>query len=237
MRRLFIWVIGFCALCVPAVVLGSPKIIINNLDVTGIRGQSFDNVKVTFDAEGNVLISAPQYKLVDVNRGGGTGATPPPLPSVQQVSKTVSDTTPVPGKLPVPPVSHVAKGPYHYDRNTLPDGKTPTYLVVTFNEPGSFGYNVDVYINGQFVKEFKQRQGQHTLDVSKYLERGRNPVLYRLVRTADTGKSPTASVALMFSKLTGRQDGKIELSGEYSPLTIQSSDGSTTEYNTNINVP
>ena len=53
------------AMLLSSTAYAAPSVIFNGIDVTGASNQVFTNVTVEFDANGNVILTAPQYKLVD----------------------------------------------------------------------------------------------------------------------------------------------------------------------------
>ena len=120
--------------------------------------------------------------------------------------------------------------------DTLPDTVKPTYIIATFDSPGLLGHNVDVYVNGQFVKTFYQGTAQQTYDISAFLHRGKNTIQYRMIMAADSGTSSRATVEFSLAKLTGKQGNAIELTGQYATLKINGIDGAKT-YSVDVMVP
>ena len=208
----------------PLMAIGAPTVTINGYNVTGITNQKFENVAVEFDASGNIIISAPNYKLVE-------GPTKPVNNGV-----TVESVFPSTSPSTTSVAPSVAGEAVHYDRNALPDLTNPTYLVAQFSEVGLLGYHVDVYINGKYIKELKQNNGQQTMDVSKYLVSGKNTVQYRLVRSADVGVSMTAYVELWFAKLEDRNGTSLNLAGQYGEMKIMGKNGETS-YTVELTAP
>ncbi|MBR4986112.1 MAG: hypothetical protein IKY83_10285 [Proteobacteria bacterium] len=107
----------------------------------------------------------------------------------------------------------------------LPEPGKPTYLVAFFDSPGLLGYNVDVYINGKFIKTMMQSESQTSFDITQYLVKGKNTLQYQMSMAADAGSYSKASVVLSLSKLTARQGNAIELTGQYARQYIRASDG------------
>ena len=102
-------------------------------------------------------------------------------------------------------------------------------MLALFNAPGLLGYNVDVLVNGQFVKTLVQGQSQQTCDISRYLVKGsENSIQYRMVMAADSGTSSKATVSLSLAKATHAQGAAVELTGEYAPIVIRGLDGAKT---------
>ncbi len=52
----------------------TPRLSLNGVDITGVRDQRFENCTVTIDANGNIQLHAPQYK-VEVQTPSATAAT------------------------------------------------------------------------------------------------------------------------------------------------------------------
>ena len=60
-----------------AVPLGAAEVYLNGVQITGAKDQVIDKAKVTLDKNGNVHISAPDYKVREVG-APGPGTSPPP---------------------------------------------------------------------------------------------------------------------------------------------------------------
>jgi hypothetical protein len=53
------------------------------------------------------------------------------------------------------------------------------YYIVSFtNRPGATQYNIEVYINGKFVRRIRSKARQVTMKVTKYLKKGKNEVMF-----------------------------------------------------------
>jgi hypothetical protein len=63
-----------------AVPAGAVEVYLNGVLITGAKDQVIDKAKVTLDKDGNVHISAPDYKVREVSAPGAPGAdtSPPP---------------------------------------------------------------------------------------------------------------------------------------------------------------
>ena len=55
---------------------------------------------------------------------------------------------------------------------------TQRYWIVTEKKPGRTQYDVDVYINGQWVRKFLDDERHSVLEVSKFLKVGPNKVMF-----------------------------------------------------------
>ena len=60
---------------------GAVEVYLNGVQITGAKDQVIDKAKVTLDKNGNVHISAPDYKVREVGTPGapGPGTSPPPV--------------------------------------------------------------------------------------------------------------------------------------------------------------
>jgi hypothetical protein len=52
------------------------------------------------------------------------------------------------------------------------------YLVSFTNRPGAAQYDVEVYINGKFVRRIRSKARQVTMKVTKYFKKGKNEVMF-----------------------------------------------------------
>jgi hypothetical protein len=107
---------------------------VNGVRADGLRDFSFTDVDVRVDAEGNVWVDAPKYKVSVAD-----GEAPPP-----QAGQPVA---------------------------------AATWWLVT-EDNGSTGHVVDVYVNGEKVKELRSGESQLILDVSPWMRTGTNVVAF-----------------------------------------------------------
>ena len=211
MRAYFLWAVLAAVFAVPSFVWASPTVTLNGVDVTGVKNQRLTNVTVEFDGSGNIVLTAPQYRIVEQSSSG------PVPPSATRPAEFVASADTV-----VPSAGNAGLA-------RLPDDGNPTYVLALFNAPGLLGYNVDVLVNGQFVKTLVQGQSQQTCDISRYLVKGsENSIQYRMVMAADSGTSSKATVCLSLAKATHAQGAAVELTGEYAPIVIRGLDGAKT---------
>lgn len=161
--------------CWLAAVALAGKVYVNGVDVTGLQGQTFEDVTVTFDQNGDIRVVAPGYEIQVVDpatvpsagepverpvRAGGLAETAPPSPT----------TTPD----PAPPM-----------QSGLPEGR---WWLVT-EDDASKGHEVEVFVNDQLVRTVRSGEPQVIEDVGPWLRRGRNEV--RMVSTSDAGGGGT----------------------------------------------
>lgn len=116
---------------------------VNGVRADGLRDFSFTSVDVRVDAEGNVWVDAPKYK----------------------VSVADSEAAPPKAGEPVAPA---------------------TWWLVT-EDNGSGGHLVDIYVNGQKVKELKSGESQLIMDVSPWMRTGANVVAFNARAGAPSG--------------------------------------------------
>lgn len=125
------------------------------VDPATIPGIELKNVSITFDANGNIQVTAPGYKIeVEGN------PTPPPAPAGQPPRPVTGGTTAAPP--PAPPATTPAVGAARW------------WLVTEDN--GSVGHTIDILVNGQLVRTVGSGQPQQIMDVAKWLKPGANNV-------------------------------------------------------------
>ncbi len=182
-----------------------PHIFLNDVDITFVRNQVFKDIdQISIDAEGNIIIHAPQYKIAErsydgVTEGKSTYVQPEGTnyPTSQELEE---------------------------QRCTLPNDNKPTYLVANFNFPGLLGYNIDVYINGKFVKTISHEEAQTAVDVSSFIHQGKNHVQYRMILAPSAGLASKANCEIFFAKADQNFNGKVEVSGNVASTTISTND-------------
>ncbi|MDX9720940.1 MAG: hypothetical protein RBU37_09325 [Myxococcota bacterium] len=65
LRRLPLTLLALCAalaFALPAQA-SPPKVYLNGVDITGLNNQEFENATIKLDADGNIYIEAPQYRV------------------------------------------------------------------------------------------------------------------------------------------------------------------------------
>jgi len=132
------------------------------VDPATIPGVEMKNVSISFDAQGNIKVDAPGYKIeVQGNPTpppGGPGAT----------------TTTGPGATGTPPATPQAPATPAGNPAVMP----ARWWMVT-EDNGSVGHTIDVLINGQVVRTVGSGMAQQILDVGKWLRPGTNDVKVR----------------------------------------------------------
>jgi hypothetical protein len=79
-----------------------------------------------------------------------------------------------------------------------PTGNSPGvrgkyFLVSTFSRPGYAQFDVDVYVNGKWIRKVRSGEGQVILEISKFLPSGRVTVLF--AATKNLGGKPRLSTS------------------------------------------
>jgi len=206
MRKIFVTIPAvLMCLFTASLAVAQPRVFLNDVDITYVRNQVFKDVdQISIDAEGNIIIHAPQYKISERTYDG-----------VEEGKSTY-----------VPPKGTQYPTPQELEekRCTLPNDNKPTYLVANFNFPGLLGYNIDVYINGKFVKTISHEESQAAVDVSSFIHQGKNHVQYRMVLAPSAGLASKANCEIFFAKADQNFNGKVEVSGNVASTTISTND-------------
>jgi hypothetical protein len=136
---------------------------LNGVNIDGVTGQRFDNCTVVIDDRGNVRIEAKGYavKVDGADSGassgtqGGAGSAPATPP-----------TTGLPPNGYGPPTS----GP-GYGRLTR-----RYFLVAEQSVEGGAQYEIDVFVNAQWIRKITGTEGALPIEVTKYFRPGQNRV-------------------------------------------------------------
>lgn len=132
------------------------SVYVNGVNVDGLRNQTFENVSVTIDAQGNVQITAPGYRIEVV--GQQAAAPPPYTASVTQAGSGSASVSSA--KAPAAPQVGVGSGRW--------------WLVTEDN--ASSGHSIEVWVNGQLVQTVRSGDGQLIIDIGAWLKSGANTV-------------------------------------------------------------
>lgn len=157
-----------------------------------IAGTTLEKVDVTFDAAGNIRVSAPGYKIEVMDpTGAGAASTgyPPapqagtyPQPYPQPAAGAYPPPAPAVGSYPppaYPPPAAAATSAYGAAPGLHPSGvaKATWWLVVEDN--GSVGHTVEVIVNDQLAQTVRSGEPVRILDVGGYLRPGANKILVK----------------------------------------------------------
>ena len=137
------------------------------VDPATIPGVEMKNVSVSFDAQGNIKVDAPGYKIE-------VQGNPTPPPSAPGATTTTTPRPMPPGTTTAPPAA---------PRQPAPPAGNPAVAVARWwlvtEDNGSAGHSIDVMINGQLVRTVGSGKPQQILDVGKWLRPGSNDVKIR----------------------------------------------------------
>lgn len=167
------------SLAVVALLLGSAsrteavEVFFNGVEVGGLKNQSFEHCSVRFDANGNVYITAKGYTVKRLEQGGGAQVgRRPPVPS----------------------------GPSGVTQPSVPPTPTPTavtkqyFLYSRASRSGFAQYDIDVYVNGKWIRKIRNSDSQVVTDITRKLQPGRNVVQFAATKNY-RGKSRLSTSA------------------------------------------
>lgn len=146
----------------------SAAVYLNGVNIDGVTGQRFDNCTVVIDDRGNVRIEAKGYavKVEGAETSPPANTQPPPYSS--------SSGSPPGGQ-----------GGYAGPTTTYPapsNGARPGrlsrryFLVAEQSVEGGTQYEVDVFINAQWIRKIQGTEGALPIEVTKYFRPGQNRV-------------------------------------------------------------
>ena len=149
------------------------------VDPATIAGVEMKDVSITFDATGNIQVTAPGYKIEVVDPPGGR-ATPPPPPGVPPMPPPAPATAPQPTAPMVPGMQATTAPPPAAPPSAPPtSGVLPARWWLVTEDNASVGHTVEVLINGQAVKTMGSGLPQAIIDVGRWLRPGTNQVEVR----------------------------------------------------------
>lgn len=145
------------------------EVYLNGVRAETLPAMSLENVSVRFDAQGNVWIIAPMYRM--------SVAPPPPVatPVFPSYTPPPPAYTTSPGYAPVP-VSPAAPAPK--PSPTLGGLKAGRWWLVT-EDNDSRGQDIDVLVNGVSVRHVRSGESQVIVDVGAWLRSGANTITLR----------------------------------------------------------
>lgn len=151
------------------------EVFFNGVKVTGLRNQSFPSCSVSFDKTGNVHISAKGYSVQRVTQAEAT----------KKGAQKGAQAAPSPG-------TSAKKTKYKY------------FLVSTGQSPKASNWDVDVFVNGKWIKKIRGADDQVVVEVSRHLRVGRNHLMFAAVKNYG-GKGRLSSSADVYLRvLLGR---------------------------------
>lgn len=157
---------------------------LNGVLITGVRNQEIQNATVQLDAQGNVKILAPHYRVEreDTTLNGPAGTT--------KIHSSGGSTTPPPAQIaPQSPTPGSDAPPADGGR-----GLSQRYwLVAEVNGPGLVQYRIEVRVNGLLVRSFSDADALPPLEVTDYLRPGMNNVRITADKINEGGRRSDSS--------------------------------------------
>jgi hypothetical protein len=203
MRRSFLSsTLAVLAALLPATALAG-SVFLNGVRIDSVRGQTFEKATVRIDEQGNVHIDAPGYAVRTVSVPAPAPApTPAPAP-VAPAPAPAPVVAPAPAPAPAPAVTP-APAPAPAEE-PVPTRITKRYWLVTEQAtPGVTGYDIDLYVNSQWVRKLRNVEQQVIAELTGNLQPGKNTVTF-IARKVD-GASPGGARGQVFRVLIGEGD-------------------------------
>lgn len=135
----------------------APTISLNGINIDGVVSQRFENCTVVIDAQGNINIEAKGYAARRAGAADGRAASLPAVP--------LESPPPAPAPAPGAPAAEPAKLTRRY------------FLATEQTRPDGTQYDVEVFVNAQWIRQLKSNEAQVVLEVTKYLRPGGNKVV------------------------------------------------------------
>ena len=195
MKKTLSFVVLFALFCTPALAV---DIFLNGVKITGLSDQTIDGAKVVLDKQGNVHITAAEYKVKEL-----AGAT-------------TTQPTAQPGPQPAPtPVANPANLKQQY------------FVITEVSKPGVTGYKVQLIVNNKFVKDLPDTIAQNVVELNPHLVAGDNTVSFRALRPAGAvAKSTLASdtFALIIGQGKSGAGGQLTISDVLAEFKVAATD-------------
>ncbi len=181
------------------------KLFLNGVEVEGLANQSFQSCEVRFDQEGNVWITAKGYSV----KVGGKAGKPTTVKTTSPAPDMAHETTPA-GSEPATPAAGAKL--------------TKRYWIVAMQpRVGAAQYDINVFINGKFVRKVKSSAAQTVVDVTDHVKVGKNTVHFAAVKAyGEGGKRFSSSPEDTFKVLLGEGamgKGSIMISAPLAEMT------------------
>lgn len=145
----------------------SAAVYLNGVNIDGVTGQRFDNCTVVIDERGNVRIEAKGYavKIDGADAAPASGQAPGPYAPANGGAPQGGSYAAPPNAYPQPPAG------------TRPGRLTRRYfLVAEQSVEGGTQYEIDVFINAQWIRKIQGTDGALPIEVTKYFRPGQNRV-------------------------------------------------------------
>ena len=165
---------GGLAIVAPVVALAASQLLVNGVPIgkVELRVQGLEGV--TFEKCNNVKVESNGDVKIDCpgyDLKAAAGAAQP---------------EPEPAKAAAPPASALGKISKHY------------WLVTSQTQPGATQFDVDLYVNGKWVKRFKNSDSAAVIEISKHLVAGDNKIIFAATKAAEPRKATSAEAVYKF---------------------------------------
>ena len=166
----------------PGAAAAGPTVSLNGINIDGATSQRFESCTVTIDAQGNINIEAKGYA---VRRAGAANGKVPSLPAAPIESSPPAAAPP--GGAPATDPARLTRRYFLATEQTRPDGTQ---------------YDIEVFINAQWIRQLRSNEAQVVLEVTKYLRPGSNKVVLA-ARKAIAGERVSTSRDVTFQVIIG----------------------------------
>ena len=143
----------------------SAAVYLNGVNIDGVTGQRFDNCTVVIDERGNIRIQAKGYAVrVDGAETAGAGQAAPPVGT--------------PGPVPTGNTGYAQQPGYASAGSAAAQGRLSRryFLVAEQKVEGGAQYEVDVFVNAQWIRKIQGTEGALPIEVTRYFRPGPNRV-------------------------------------------------------------
>jgi hypothetical protein len=139
-------------LCLSSSAAQASTLYINGVRVDGLSNVKLHNVDLEIDDKGDLHVTAKGYSV------------------------NVAETNP---PKPVPPARTNTNA--NANANAKSGAPAPKYTLA-MSESGDPQWDVDIYVNGQFVRRFQSGQAPPPVDVTRFIKPGDNSIRFRAVK-------------------------------------------------------
>lgn len=139
------------------------------LSVEGLEGQRFEKCSVVrIESGGHLRIECPGYDLRPEGRQGRSRNDGPA--ETRRTGRTADPAAAAPADPPPGPAAAAA-------RPAAPRLAQRYWFIAHPSEPGTFPYDVELYVNGRFVRRFRSEESTTELELTSKLVPGVNKLL------------------------------------------------------------
>jgi hypothetical protein len=163
------------------------SVYLNGVRIDGVTGQTFDNARVTIDAQGNVHIEAKGYEVRQVNAAPSPGSPSgaPAAPIIAPLTGAVPATAPAP-----PATAHAmaASAGAVPGAAAMAGSLTKRYWLVGTPVVGDAQFEMDVFVNSRWVVKLRSEEPQAVRELTTFLRPGPNAVVLMTRKRLDGGR-------------------------------------------------